>query len=660
MDYPPINDYGLIGDTVSAALVNRAGGIDWLCWPRFDSPPLFLSLLDRGRGGQCTIDAASPGGSEPAALLPLSRRYLPGSNVLETVLAEGASPYAASLKITDFMPIRSKAVGEPPLLGPVDLGGCNAQADGRVVRLLEAGARALEVRVTVRPTFDYAQNPAPAAISHYESERAAAFTSEDGVSSIHVEGSAALTLRREAGALEMNVRLRAGEKAWVVLTEGRPGRLALLDHLPAVEALLRSTLSYWQPWSERCTYQGPFREAVQRSILCLKALTFSPTGAIVAAPTLGLPETLGGSRNYDYRYTWLRDASFTVRAFLNCGYQQEARAFLAFLGKYDRSEGRSLPVLLCPQGTDVSEERTLGHLDGYRRSRPVRAGNAAGSQKQHDIYGEVLNALYTFWQMTGEMPPAGPDGKRLGEIVRHLAEAVENLWQTKDRGLWEARDGEHHFFHSKAMCWVAMDRASKLAAEALHWPEEAAHWASVARTIREDYLTKGWHPKRQAYTRDYKSAELDAAVLRLPFFEALDANDPRLATTLDTIRRELGAPEARDLIYRYRAKDGFAGQEGTFISCAFWVASCDGMIGRMEQATALFGKLLVRSNDLGLFAEEIDPRDGSALGNFPQAFTHMSIVNGAVRLEQLAPSTAQGPDGQHSEQAAQHSQASGD
>ena len=501
MDYPPIDDYGLIGDTVSAALINRTGGIEWLCWPRFDSPPLFLSLLDRERGGQCTLEASS-GGSRNT-LQAHSRRYVPGSNVLETTLATGPSPYAARLTVTDFMPIRCQVDSEPPLPGAVDLGSCHAQADGRVVRLLEAGTHELQVRVIVRPTFNYAEDPAPAAMSFYESGKAAALTSGDGASSIHVEGSTRLTLRRETGALEMSVHLRPGEKAWIVLTEGRPGRMALLEGLPAVEALLRGTLAYWQPWIERCTYQGPFRDAVRRSILCLKALTYSPTGAIVAAPTLGLPEAVGGGRNYDYRYTWLRDASFTVRAFLYCGYQEEARAFLAFLGKYDRSAGKSLPVLLCPQGTTASEERTLDYLDGYRGSRPVRAGNAAGSQRQHDIYGEVLNALCTFWQMTGELPPPGVGGQDIGTIVRNLAGAVETLWRQKDRGLWEARDGEHHFFHSKAMCWVAMDRAARLAADAFHWPEEAARWEAVAGKIREDYLARGWNPERQAYTPGY-------------------------------------------------------------------------------------------------------------------------------------------------------------
>ena len=409
MSHSPIYDYGLVGDTVSAALVSRAGNVDWLCWPRFDSPALFAALLDPQRGGSCSLETV-----DRSAWQPLSRQYLPGgTHVLETTLLH--PQHGSRLVVTDFMPMRSIVRpdgGEPADDEP------EAEIDRRLVRMLRCeGTAPAEGYLVVRPTFDYARDTVPATIETDDTPGRAVLVSQDESAVVGVEsGGGALYVYPESGEAVFAFRLHPGEQAFVALTEGGPGRLIALDSVAGAEGLLALTLEYWRAWSARCVWQGPHRDAVLRSILTLKALTYSPTGAIVAAPTMGLPEAIGGPRNYDYRYNWLRDASFTVRAFLNCGYRREARAYLNFLSRLDSQEGRRLPTVVTISGQPPPHEIEIDELAGYRDSRPVTVGNRAAAQAQHDICGEVLNALYTYWEMTRQNPPAGKGGRRLGNL----------------------------------------------------------------------------------------------------------------------------------------------------------------------------------------------------------------------------------------------------
>ena len=628
---PAIADYGLIGDTRSAALVSRAGAIDWLCWPRFDAPAIFLALLDGERGGACTLEASA--GGHP--LRPESRRYLPGTNVLETTLA---TPGGGRLVVTDFMPVRARPRSE------VSRGEeSSSGADGRLVRRFVCAEGEVTLRAVVRPAFNYGR--AGALLTREGSERAAAFRASAGPSqAMVVQGSAPLALDAAAAAV-LTLRLRAGESGFLVLTEGVPGRVPALDTPQAVESALGETLAFWEGWSARCTHHGPHREAVLRSLLVLKALTYVPTGGIVAAPTLGLPEALGGARNYDYRYSWLRDAGFTVRGFLTGGYISEATAYLRFLsrnaggglardGKLRIFYGITEPDAPPP----ADREEPLDHLTGFRDSRPVSVGNAARDQTQHDIYGEALNALGAYVETTGELPQVADDDadnlRTLTGLVRGLAGAIMACWREPDRGIWETRGPEQQFFHSKALCWVGLDRAVKLAGW-LGLAAEAAVWARERDIVWADYLEKGWHAARGAFTQAYGSEELDAAVLRPVLFGAVAADDPRVAATLEVLTRELGAGADNELMHRYRpGTDGLPGREGTFTSCAFWVTGCLALAGRTREAETRFGQLLAHGNDLGLFSEEIDPVTGDMLGNFPQGFTHMSIVNGAKRLQE--------------------------
>ena len=629
---PAIADYGLIGDTRSAALVSRAGAIDWLCWPRFDSPALFLAILDSKRGGACTL--AAPQG-EPA-LRPEGRRYLPGTNILETTLATSAG---GRLVVTDFMPVHARPRRE------VSRGEeSSSGAEGRLVRRFVCTEGEVVVQAVVRPAFDYGR--ASALLTREGREHAAVFRASAGpTQAMAMLGSAPLTLDARTGEAVLSLRLRAGGSGFLVLTEGAPGRVPALDSLPAVEHALADTLAFWEGWSARCTFHGPYREAVLRSLLVLKALTYVPTGGIVAAPTLGLPEAVGGVRNYDYRYSWPRDASFTVRGFLTGGYFAEANAYLRFLTRNAEGDLARTGTLRIFYGlTEPDEplspdgEEPLEHLAGFGGSRPVSVGNAARDQAQHDIYGDVLNALGAYVETTGELPQV-VDGdeenhRALAKLVRGLVAAILACWREPDRGVWETRGPEEHFFHSKALCWVGLDRAVKLA-DRLGLQAEAVGWAKERDAVRADYLEKGWNAARGAFTQAYGSPELDAAVLRTVLFGALEATDPRVEATLRVLLRELGTGPAGEQMRRYRpGSDSLPRQEGSFTACGFWVSGCLALAGRAQEAQTRFEQLLAHGNDLGLFSEEVDPATGAMLGNFPQAFTHMSIVNGAKRLQE--------------------------
>ncbi|WP_458095604.1 glycoside hydrolase family 15 protein [Roseomonas sp. WA12] len=595
----PIADYALIGDTCRSALIARDGSIEWMCWPRHDSPALFLRLLDEKKGGACGIAFDR--------LIGTSRRYLPGTNILETVFTTATGRAV----LHDFMALRRPM--EVPAEGP------DGEAEGRLVRLLRCEEGRISGRFTVLATPDYGRAACQPVI---RADGSVLF--EAGAQPLRVDGIPGRP-GIEGGAVTSAFELALGECAALLLGEDAGPAGGIAEAIARLEA----TRDYWEEWSGRCTYRGPYREAVLRSVLCLKLLTYAPTGAIIAAPTIGLPEAVPGNRNYDYRYAWLRDASFTVTSFVMLGYVREAAEYLRFLRAADPTHGKGLRLLYGIDGP-VPEEEELPHLPGWRGVGPVRIGNGAAGQTQHDIYGEHLLALDAFLEAVDFDPPH--------KVNDHLPEALSNLAacamaarDEPDHGIWEPRQPKRHMVHTKALIWVALDRAARLARR-VGGVEEAriTDWERAAGEVRAEYHEHGWNPARGAYTGAYGSDALDAAVLRTVLFEAFDAHDPRLHATFDTITRELGEG---DLVYRYRTEDGMQGEEGTFTACALWRVGCLALAGKGEAARMLFEGLVARGNDLGLFAEEIDAATGEQRGNFPQGFTHMALINQALRME---------------------------
>ncbi|EYF00662.1 Glucoamylase [Chondromyces apiculatus DSM 436] len=602
---PQISDYAILGDTRTAALVSREGSIDWLCWPRFDSPALFLRILDERRGGACSVAFTD--------LRHTHRRYLPDTNVLETsfVTASGRAV------LHDFMP-----VNPPSTLADEGPDSC---AESRVIRILSCEEGTIQATFRTRPTFDYARCPCVPVPSE-----AGSILFDAGAQRLRVTASHPLTLEDDSALTHLH--LRAGERAYLVLTHGEDGQAPPIEGPDAITERLQSTTHYWQDWSRRCEYRGPYREAVVRSALCLKLLTYAPTGSIVAAPTTGLPEAIPGNRNFDYRFTWIRDASFTLSSFLNLGYVREADEFLRFLRSCDDARHGKLHLMYAIDGEVLPEER-LDHLQGYRGAHPVLIGNDASNQHQYDIYGEFLSAFHAYLARMDDDPPERVR-KGLPEALAKIADHAMASRHEPDHGIWELRTGKKHFLHTKAMLWVALDCAAKIARKIDHVDEDRiAAWERAAAEIRAEYHERGWNPTRGAYTQAYDSELLDASVLRLPLFDALDPHDPRLTATLAAIERELGCGDGNDLTYRYRMPDGFEGDEGAFLVCSFWRLGCLALAGHTRPAQAYFERLLAKGNDLGLFSEEIDPATGEARGNFPQAFTHMAVINHAIRLE---------------------------
>ena len=600
----PISDYAVIGDTHTTALVSREGSIDWLCWPRHDSPALFLRLLDDEKGGACSVAFDEP--------VEVSRAYLADTNIVEMRFT-GSGGVA---KLVDFMPVC------PPLELPAE--GPDGDAESRVIRLLECVEGEVSGRFVVRPTFDYGRlDCTPVA----EADGSVLF--EAGDHRVRVTSSGAIAVRGEGAVIAF--RLRAGERMHLVLTQGRDGEVPAVAEPDGAADRLRDTTRYWRDWIGHCTYEGPHAAAVRRSALFLKLMTYSPTGAIIAAPTLGLPEAVPGNRNYDYRYAWLRDASFTVTAFCNLGYRREAAEYLRFLCSVDASKGRDVQLMYAIEG-EVPAETALLHLRGWRGVGPVTVGNAASGQTQHDIYGELLLAIEDYLEAIGDAAGDGAAGQ-FAELVGNLAERAMAARDEKDQGIWEPRGPAQHFLHTKALIWVALDRAVRLGRRVGLDGKDCARWAAAAAEVRAEYLRRGWNETVGSYVQAFDSEALDASVLRIALFDALPVDDGRLARTVEAVEAGLGAG---DLVYRYRTDDGMAGQEGTFTACAFWMASCLALVGRVEEAEARLERLLARSNDVGLFAEEIDAESGEQRGNFPQGFTHMAVINHSVRLVALA------------------------
>lgn len=589
MDYLPIESHGVIGDMHTVALIGIDGTIDWCCLPRFDSPSVFGAVLDREKGGYCRL--AATGESKRRQM------YLPASNVL---LTRFLSPEGVG-EVLDFMPVTDTSVRQ-------------------IVRIAKAVRGEVRFRFDCRPAFDYGRAP------HIIQRCADGAIFTAGKRELHVAAPREMTV--EDNGLVCEFVLRHGDSAAFILRSGTD------EHPPSPDAeeLLRDTLRFWRQWLSRNQYQGRWREMVTRSALVLKLLTYKPTGAIVAAPTTSLPEEIGGVRNWDYRFTWVRDAAFTIYALMRLGFGDEAECFANFIqarAKEDQlSDDGPLNVLYTIDGQRKVEEIELNHLAGYRDSKPVRIGNAAVEHLQLDIYGELLDSLYLVNKY------GAPISWDMWEQIERMLDWLAKNWQRPDRSIWEVRGPLRQFTYSKLQCWVALDRGIRLARQR-SFPSDLRLWYEQRDRIYREIMQRGWNEKRRAFTQYYGADNMDASSLLMPLMKFIAPKDPRMRSTIDAVVADLASDT---LVRRYRigeaAEDGLPGNEGTFSVCSFWLVEAMARAGRVEEAQLLFEKTLTYSNHLGLFAEETGP-SGEALGNFPQAFTHLGLISAAVNLNHL-------------------------
>ncbi len=594
MAYQPIEDYGVIGDLQTVALVGKNGSIDWMCYPHVDSPSIFAAILDDEKGGRFQIAPTRDDVNR-------KQMYLPDTNVL---LTRFLSPDGVA-EVTDYMPL-GEAVG--------------SHGHHQLIRSVAAVRGSMRLRVVCRPAFDYAR------VEHtVEIRPEGACFRADGLS---LALTASVSLRAEGPAAAAEFELGEGQRITFVLSglEGREACPRPISEGEAEEAF-QATLGYWQRWLAQGNYRGRWREMVHRSALALKLLTYEPTGAIVAAPTCSLPAPIGGERNWDYRYTWVRDASFTLYGLMRIGFTQEAGGFMRWLAAriQETSRDGALQVMYSIDGRHELTEHTLDHLDGYRGSRPVRIGNGAHDQLQLDIYGELLDAVYLFNKH------ATPVGYDTWVKIRRILNHVCDVWREPDEGIWEVRSGRRHFVYSKLMCWVALDRGLRLAAKR-SFPGDHERWLTARDALYEEIMTRGWSEKRQAFVQAYDSETLDAANLIMPLVFFVSPTDPRFLSTLDAIQHDL---TSGSLVHRYdvdQSPDGLEGDEGTFSMCTFWLVEALTRAGRLAEARLVFERMLGYANHLGLYAEQVGA-SGEALGNFPQAFTHLGLISAAFNLD---------------------------
>ncbi len=594
--YRPLSDYALIGDTHTAALVAGDGSIDWCCWPRVDGPAAFCRLLDAKKGGWFRVG--------PPSRYAVSRSYVGPTNVLATTFATASG----QVRVTDLMPVRP---------GAGTRRGEEVRSSQRILRLVEGLAGEVEVEVSFRPTFNYAR--AATTIAPCPGGAIARGDDETLVLDCPFE-----LQPNASGALGTVVRVVAGDRVWLTLEHRTDGGTApIIAGTSTAEADLARSLDYWRAWSAACTYEGPYRDLVRRSALVLKLLTYEPTGAIVAAPTTSLPEEIGGVRNWDYRYTWLRDAGLILHALMGIGYHEEALDFFGWLERLCLSGCDDLQIMYKIDGGVHLPERTLDHLDGYRGSRPVRIGNAAADQKQLDVYGAVLDAAHLCHERMGH--PIHPE---FGRVLRLLAEQAAARWREPDQGIWEVRGGPRHFLYSKLLCWVALDRAIRLADRA-GLSGDVDGWRREGEAIRHAILTEGYDAELGAFTQTLGAPVLDASALAIPLVGFLPPTDPRVRSTVEQIQAQL---TSHGLVFRYLADDGLPGGEATFALCSFWLVDNLALSGRLDEARALFERVVGYANDLGLLAEEIAPVDRALLGNYPQGFTHLAVIRSALTI----------------------------
>jgi GH15 family glucan-1,4-alpha-glucosidase len=584
MTSAPIEDYALIGDCETAALVSRSGSIDWLCFPRFDSPACFAALLGGPEHGRWLL---APAG-EPRAV---RRRYREGTLVLETEFetAEGV------VAVIDCMPIR----GDVP----------------DVFRVVEGRRGRVPVRTELTIRFDYGS------LIPWVRRTGDGLTAVGGVNLIRVRTP--VPLRGENLHTVGEFVVSPGERVPFTLEWQRSYRPAALPEDP--ERSIEATERWWREWSDRCAYRGPYRDAVVRSLITLKALTYRPSGGLLAAATTSLPERLGGVRNWDYRFCWLRDATFTLYALMLGGYTEEASDWREWLLRAVAGEPSHAQILYSVAGERLVPEWEIGWLPGYAGSTPVRVGNAAAAQFQLDVYGEVMDALHTARRLG--LPP----DVNAWHVERRMVEYVERIWEEPDEGIWEVRGPRRHFTHSKVMAWVALDRAVK-AVERFGLEGPVDRWRTARARIHADVCAKGYDPESGAFVQYYGSRLLDASLLMIPLVGFLSADDPRMRGTVKAIEERLTTD---GFVARYPTVpevDGLPPGEGAFLPCSFWLADNLVLQGRHDEARVLFERLLAVRNDVGLLAEEYEPRSRRLLGNFPQAMSHMALINTAANL----------------------------
>ena len=621
--YAPISDYALIGDCHSTALVRRNGSIDWACLQRFDRGAVFCRLLDAERGGSFDIAARKPQSIE--------RRYLPDTNVLETRFTTASG----TARLLDCFTMRP---------------GGSKKPYRQLLRVIEGVDGTVNLDINIQPRFDYgALRPWLRYHEHHD-----VYSAVGGDDAMLISTDCPLSVDRDEVALRTTVSVTKGDRCRLSLVACAPHEMDFERLSPEVlDRRLKATLAWWRRWVRRGHYPaGEFSEAVKRSSLALKLLTCAPTGAIVAAATTSLPELPGGGRNWDYRYCWIRDSTLTLAAMLSVGRPEVATGFKLFIERATAGSADDLQIMYGCYGERRLVELELDHLSGYRDSRPVRIGNGAASQLQLDVYGELLDAAH-LWRRGGS--GVSEDGWR---FLRSLVNAVCTNWRQPDRGMWESRGPAQHFVYSKVMCWLALERGIQTAEET-SLPADLARWRAERDECRQSIEQQGVDPDRGCFVQAYGSRELDASLLRLPIVGFVDANDPRMIATVKAVREDLAHGR---LLSRYRTAstdDGVSGEEGAFLMVSFWLVDVLTMQGEVDDAESLFRYLVSLCNDVGLYAEEYDPRSSEFLGNFPQAFTHVALISAAQQLariregdhhrlsltERPAPAAAQRPRG---------------
>jgi GH15 family glucan-1,4-alpha-glucosidase len=592
--YPPISDYALIGDCHSAALVSQTGSIDWCCMPRFDSGSVFGRLLDWGRGGYCAISPRSKNASS-------SREYLEDTLVLATTFRD----HGGEVCLYDCFAMRRGGAREP---------------HKQLIRVVEGVRGRMDLDMTVCPRFDYAE-----VRPWIRQEGVRLYSAIGGNDALLISGDPDLAPTRDHD-LTASISVRAGERVRLAIQFISP---ELLDGEevsgPSPEEIdrrLQQTIDWWHQWVTHVQVDGPHASAVKRSAIVLKCMTNAPTGAIVAAPTTSLPEAPGGSRNWDYRFSWIRDSTFTVRALAELGLEAEADGFRRFVERCAAGSAEDLQVLYGPGGERRLIEFTLDELEGYRGARPVRVGNDAARQFQLDVYGSLLDLAWG-WHRRGRSPD--------DDYWRFLVELVDcaaTRWPEPDRGIWEVRGAPKHFVHSKALCWSALERGLNLARECSRRAPER-RWRAARNQVRRAIEGQGYDKKRGVFVRTFGSKQVDAALLLLPAVDFVEYKDDRMIRTTDAIRAQLMED---GLLRRYRGADGLKGREGVFLPASFWLAECMARQDRRDEAIEIFDRAVSTGNDLGLFSEEFDPARAEMLGNFPQGLTHLSHIAAAAAL----------------------------
>lgn len=591
--YKPIENYGVIGDLHTVALVGMDGSIDFMCFPEFDSPTIFAALLDHKKGGSFKV-APVMGDAH------LKQLYLPGSNIL---LSRFLSPDGVA-EISDFMPITG-------------LGHAHT-----IVRRAKSIRGDIRFRMSCAPRFDYGR------VSHrIQKKKYEVIFISQGPDKTAVRLRSEVPVRAENGDAIAEFTLRSGESAAFILEDARDRGESPSAGADYVSDSFKETMNFWQGWVQKSQYHGRWREMVNRSALTLKLLTSAQYGSIVAAPTFGLPEEVGGVRNWDYRYTWIRDASFTLYALMRLGYKEESTAFMRWIEERCRQLKPGVPLQLMYgiDGRQNLEETELRHFEGYRKSRPVRIGNAAYNQLQLDIYGELMDSVYIY-NKSGELISFD-----FWQRLTQLIDWVCDNWQKSDEGIWEVRGGAHEFLYSRVMCWVALDRGLRLA-QKRSFPAPWQKWTAVRDEIYRDIYEHFWDPELKCFVQFKGSKAVDAAALLMPLVKFIGPNDPRWRSTLKVINEQLVEDS---LVFRYNvmkgAAEGVPGREGTFSMCSFWNVECLARAGDLKQARLYFEKALGYANHLGLYSEELG-LNGEQLGNFPQAFTHLGLISAAYYL----------------------------